>query len=510
MSELENLHNEETNDTSYDHVLKYTGVFGGVQGLKMLMSFARNKLTSVFLGEVGIGLITIYNRISDFLVSTSNLGVPLIATQKSGEMFEVGTNEEIKHFVMVVRTWVLWTAILSLLLCLCASPLLSYFFFEKEWNHYWEVLMVIPISVCYLLAEGECAILKGLRQVRKVAIIESSIAILTLALTVPFYFYMGLKGVIVGLVCSGLASFITHAFFSFRLVSYKVSLFSKKIFLEGLPLIKKGIPYVIAGVSTACLGMLIPAMMLAADNNTMGDVGFYSAGWTLTAGYARMMFVALEADYFPRLSSVNQDTERMNQAINQQVNVCLLVLTPFLILFLLFLPWIIRLLFTDSFLVVLDMSVCACFYTFFRALALPLGYSTLAKGDSLVYLGMEIAYNLFFAVLIWWLYNAYGLVGAGIALSIGALYDVAIALLVCGYRYKARIFRSTWIIFLFQLICLSVTFVFCIIPSLELKYFFGGIAFVASLSFSFYHLNRRSDFLRNVLHHILHSSGDCC
>ena len=54
MSELENLHNEETNDTSYDHVLKYTGVFGGVQGLKMLMSFARNKLTSVFLGEFGL------------------------------------------------------------------------------------------------------------------------------------------------------------------------------------------------------------------------------------------------------------------------------------------------------------------------------------------------------------------------------------------------------------------------------------------------------------------------
>ena len=56
MSELENLHNEETNDTSYDHVLKYTGVFGGVQGLKLLMSFARNKLTSVFLGEFGLGL----------------------------------------------------------------------------------------------------------------------------------------------------------------------------------------------------------------------------------------------------------------------------------------------------------------------------------------------------------------------------------------------------------------------------------------------------------------------
>ena len=188
MSELENLHNEETNDTSYDHVLKYTGVFGGVQGLKMLMSFARNKLTSVFLGEFGLGLISVYNRISDFLISASNLGIPLNATQKSGELFEDGTADEIEHLVMVIRTWVLWTAVLSTLLCVCASPILSYFFFEKEWNHYWQVLMVIPISSSFLLAEGECAILKGLRQVKKIAIIESCVALLTLALTVPFYF----------------------------------------------------------------------------------------------------------------------------------------------------------------------------------------------------------------------------------------------------------------------------------------------------------------------------------
>lgn len=510
MSELENLHNEETNDTSYDHVLKYTGVFGGVQGLKMLMSFARNKLTSVFLGEFGLGLISVYNRISDFLISASNLGIPLNATQKSGELFEDGTADEIEHLVMVIRTWVLWTAVLSTLLCVCASPILSYFFFEKEWNHYWQVLMVIPISSSFLLAEGECAILKGLRQVKKIAIIESCVALLTLALTVPFYFFMGLRGVILGLIFSSLASFITHGFFSFKLVSYKVMPFSKKVFFEGLPLIKRGIPYVVAGISTTGLGMIIPAMMLQAENGNMGDVGFYTAGWQLTAGYAGMMFVALEADYFPRLSSVNHDSERMNQAINQQVNVCLLVLTPLLILFLLFLPWLIRLLFTESFLVVLDMSICACFYTFFRALSLPLGYSTLAKGDSLVFLAMDVSYNIFFGILIWCLYNMYGLVGAGIALSVGALYDIVIALLVCGYRYKVRIYRNTWMIFAFQFVCLSVTFLLSITPSLELKYFFGGIAFVVSLSYSFFHLNKHSDFLRKAIHHFMHSSGDCC
>lgn len=508
MSELEKLYNEESTDTSYDHVLKYTGIFGGVQGLKMLVSFARNKLTVKFLGDFGMGLIGVYNSISEFLVSAANLGVPLNATQHAGELFDEGSATRIEHFVMVVRTWVLWTAILATLLCVCASPLLSYFFFNTSWDYH--VLLMIPVAVNLLLAEGECAILKGLRQVRKVAVIEGTVALLTIALTIPFYYYMGMKGVILGLLFSTLSSFVTHAFFSFRLVSYKVSPFNRKVFFEGLPMVKRGIPYVLANISTNGLNLFIPAYILHAGSTTMGDVGLFRAGWVLMVSYAGLAFVALEADYFPRLSSVNQDLVRMNHTVNQQVKVSLLAITPLLMMYILFLPTFISLLFADTFLVIHDMSLCACFYTFLRTLSLPLGYSTLAKGDSLTYLAMEVASNIIFGVLIWWLYNAYGLTGVGIALSLGALYDIIVALLVCGYRYKLRIQRNTWLIFLFQLICLSVTFLFCFVSNVELKYFIGGGAFVVSLIFSLFHLSKRSDFLRHTLHHFTHSSGDCC
>ena len=508
MSELENLHNEETNDTSYDHVLKYTGVFGGVQGLKMLVSVARNKLTARFLGEFGMGLISVYNSISDFLVSASNMGLPLNATQKAGELFDNGTNEQIEHFVMVVRTWVLWTAVFAMVLCLCASPLFSYSYFDSIWDY--RVLLMIPVAISSLLAEGECAILKGLRQVKKVAIIEVAVAILTIVLTVPFYYYLGLKGVVIGLILSTLSSFITHGFFSFRLVSYKVSPFSKEVFKDGLPLLKRGIPYVLAGVSASSLYAFIPAYILHAGNTTMDDVGIFRAGWILMVSYASMAFLALEADYFPRLSSVNHDIERMSQTINQQVKVCLLVLAPLLILYILLLPTVISLQFGESFMGILNMSLFACFYTYFRALALPLGYSTLAKGDNMVYLALEVACNTFLGVVIWLLYNVYGMVGVGVALSAEALFNVVINLLVCRYRYKVKVMRNTWFIFFFQLICLSVAFLFCMSSNVGMKYFVGGAVFVISFSYSIFHLSKRSDFLRHIYHHFIHSSGDCC
>ena len=42
-------------DESYSHVLKYTGVFGGVQGLNVLVSLVRNKFVAILLGHGGMG-----------------------------------------------------------------------------------------------------------------------------------------------------------------------------------------------------------------------------------------------------------------------------------------------------------------------------------------------------------------------------------------------------------------------------------------------------------------------
>lgn len=40
----------ERSNNSYDHVLKYTSVFGGVQGLIILIGLVRNKCMALLLG----------------------------------------------------------------------------------------------------------------------------------------------------------------------------------------------------------------------------------------------------------------------------------------------------------------------------------------------------------------------------------------------------------------------------------------------------------------------------
>lgn len=443
-----------TGGTTYRHIIKYTGIFGGVQGLKMAVSVVRNKLTTHFLGQVGLGLITVYTSITDFIVNSSNLGFPLNATRESSELYNDSESAKRKRLACILRTWVIWTSVFSALVTLAFSPVLSYFFFDKDTDHAFVITALIPIIISRLIAEVECSMLKGYRRLKSVATLESLSAIATLFFTIPFYILWGLKGVIWGLITSSMVTCCIHLYYSTRFLPYEISPFSRSIFREGIPLVKKGVPYMISGIITAFVAMLIPMLILS--DNSMGDVGLFRAGYTIIVTYAGLAFVALETDYFPRLSSSNHDLTNMNRAINQQAKVCLMLITPLAILLLMFMPLIIPILYDNSFLIVEDMACCAIFYLFFRAIMLPVSYTPLAKGDSMTFLVMEVVANLVFFTSTWAAYKTWGITGIGVSLSVSAFLEMMINCIVYKHIYGCTLDKATISMGIYQFINLSL------------------------------------------------------
>ena len=87
----------------------------------------------------------------------------------------------------------------------------------------------------------------------------------------------------------------------------------------------------------------------------------------LAVTYANIVFVAFEADYFPRLSAAHHDMKRMNQTVNQQIEVGVLLMAPILALFVLAMPVIVPLLFSEEFVGAVPMAISASFFMFFKA-----------------------------------------------------------------------------------------------------------------------------------------------
>ena len=452
---IDSLETEQTNnvrkkDATYKHIIKYTGFFGGIQLLTILVSVIRNKLAVMLLSKAGVGLTALYNNMTGFLSSTSNMGVSFSSIKHISEVFEEGDEQLVEQHVEVVRTWSVWTALLGVLLTVLFSPIISWFAFD-DLEHIVPICCLSPIVAFMAVTGGELAILKAVRRLHRVALISIMGALFTLLLTIPFYYFCGINGIIPALNISTLAVMAVHLSFSLPIFPWHVSLFSRKHFQSGWSLIRLGIPYIMAGIINTLSVMGITFFINRVGS--INDVGLYSMGFTLVITYAGIVFTAVDTDYFPRLSALQNDRERMCLTINRQVKVCVLLMAPFLVLFILCMPLVIRLLYTEEFLPITGMAVCASIHMFFKAMTLPVAYTALAKADSLVYLLMEVVYDIVLVVLVVLGYLLWGILGTGIALALAGIFDYFLIYIVYGRRYGYRPESSALPFFVSQLMC---------------------------------------------------------
>jgi hypothetical protein len=89
------------------------------------------------------------------------------------------------------------------------------------------------------------------------------------------------------------------------------------------------------------------------------------------------------------------------------------------------------------------MATAGAFYIYMRSVNLPLGYLSLARGESKVFLFLEVLYDLLAVALIWAGYKLYGLLGCGIALSAAGIAESLILLVTYGIRYQFRLESKT-------------------------------------------------------------------
>lgn len=421
---------------SYGHVLKYTGVFGGVQGLNIIVSLVRNKLVALLLGPNGMGLASLFNTSVNFISQATNFGISFSAVKHVAELFDRGDEAAIAHFVRVVRAWSLLTALIGMFVCVVAGPLLSSYTFAWG-DHTLHFILLSPVVGLIAVTGGEMAILKGARQLRSLAVIQIYTVLAALVISIPIYYFFNQTGIVPVIVLMAFVSMLLTVNYSYRLYPLKLG-GSRGILGEGMEMVKLGVAFVIAGVMGSGAEMLIRSYLNVASGD-LDVVGFYNAGFMLTVTYAGMVFSAMETDYFPRLSSVNSDVAATNLTVNRQIEVSLLIVSPMLAALIIALPVLIPILFTSKFLPMAGMAQVAVFSMYIKAVSLPVSYIMLAKGDSVGYMVLEGIYDVVLVGLIVFGYSYWGLFGTGVALSVSYVFDILIVGAYAWLRYQYRV-----------------------------------------------------------------------
>ncbi len=473
---------------SYGHVLKYTGIFGGVQGLNIFVGLVRNKFAALLLGPAGIGLVSLLNSTINFVSQATNLGLSFSAVKHVSEIFDGGDSERIAHFVGIVRLWCLVTAVAGIVLCAALGPLIGnmVFGYGEDWLSF---VLLAPVVGMIAVTGGETAILKGARKLRALATIQVGCVLASLVISVPVYFFFGLSGIVPVLLLVALADMVLTVRYSFRLFPPKLH-GGWAMLAEGRPMVRLGVAFVLTGVVGSGAEILIRYFLNAQAG--LDAVGFYSAGYALTVTYAGMVFTAMETDFFPRLSAVHNDTDASNATVNLQMEVSLLIVAPLLALLILALPLLTPLLYSKSFTPVTAMAQVAALSMYFKALSLPLAYMTLAHGHSLAYFALETAYDLVLVGLIVIGYNQWGLFGTGVALTMAYMFDLIMVFAYAHMRYRYRISSQVFKYAALQLPLGAAAYAVTKVSSTWLYLSLGSVVVAVSVAFSIYILYKKT------------------
>lgn len=440
--------------TTYDHIIKYTGVFGGIQGVNLLISIIRNKLASILLGPSGLGLVSLCNTATSLLGNATNFGLPFSAVRHISELYENGDREELEHFVGVVRAWSFVTALLGVLICCLCAPLLGYAYdIPNQWQTF---VLLSPVVGLAALSGGELAILKGVRWLKQIAVQSLLNTFCAILLTIPLYYVWGKSAIVASLLLVALCTFLTIIYFSLHAFPLNFKRKGNISLAGGGKMIKLGLAFVLAGILGSGVDFAIRTYLMQVASEV--EVGLYNAGYVMTFSYASMVFVAMETDFFPRLSAVNQDIRLSNDVVNRQIEASILMISPLLAGFLVFLPIMVPLLYSSDFMPIIEMVQCSLLGMYMRAMALPIAYMSLAKGRSRVYLFTETIYDIVAVVFVIYGYANGGLRGAGIALALAATFDLLLVWLTCHSLYGFRISGRAFRIFILQIFLGLATF----------------------------------------------------
>ncbi len=423
---------------SYSHIMKYTGLFGGVQFLNILVGVVRNKLVAIILGPGGMGLVSLFNSTIKLVSESTNLGISMSAVKNISTEVDSGDESSVLHHVAQIRFWSLLTGILGFVICVLSSPLLDAWTFSWG-DHTLHFVLLSPVIFLMAITGGEVAILKGTRRLSAVAAISFYSMVAVLLMTVPIYYIYGESGIVPSLFLAALAQMLITVAYSFRQYPLRFK-FRRELFAEGMGMIKLGIAFVLAGIMGSGADFLIRSFLN--NNGGLDIVGLYNAGYVMTFVYAGMVFTAMETDYFPRLSAVGSDVAEQNMCVNRQIEVTLLLVSPLMVLFMVAMPLLLPLLYSGKFMAVTGMMQFVVLGMFVRAVSLPIAYLPLSKGDSVLYLIVEAVYDVMVVGLTVVAYNLWGLTGTGAALALSLLIDCVMLYAVMKIRYGYAMSRD--------------------------------------------------------------------
>jgi len=466
----------------YSNIFKATFLFAIVRVVLILNKIILNKFISVFMGPSGFGLIGIYQSTINLISTISSFGIYQSAIRDIAEVNESKDELKISKLITLTNNLIFYTALFGLLLTIIFSSYFSMWSFGSKQFQFSIILLSLAVFF-QILTEGQLSILKGKRLLKSLAKANIYGSIFSLLICLPVYYFYGNRGIVPSLVMIALILFLFSNYFVNKIDYKKLKLSFSYCIKEGSQIVKMGLSLMYVSLTLILCDYLIKAFILNFSNIEM--VGFFQAGSTIVGGYFLVFTNAMTTEYYPRISSFNHDNHKLSQEVNKQSLVGLVLLGPLVVIFLFFMPYLIKLLFSAKFLVSINYITYAILAVIILSCSNTMSMVLLAKQNSKIFLFTVTISRSILIVSSYYGYQYYGLNGLGFAYLLYSICDIFIMQITLSYFFKIYLKLTTILILLKNLILCILTLATLSIPSLEIRWAIGLLLVLISGLHSF-------------------------
>lgn len=481
--------------SSYRQIMKATSLFGGVQIFSIIITIIKSKLIAVLLGPSGMGISGLLTSTTSLITGLTNFGLGISSIKEISEAYEAKDEMRISIVSIILKRLIWATGILGSIVTLVFSPWLSQITFGNK--NYTFAFVCISITLLFnQISIGQTVLLRGMRQLQymaKSSLIGSVFGLLT---TIPLYYYLGIKGIVPGIIVSSLTALILTWYYSRKINIKPIFVSTLRTIYEGKGMLKMGFIISLSGLVT--LGTSYIVRIFISNTGGLIDVGLYNAGFAIINTYVGMVFTAMSTDYYPRLASIAGNSKKCNITINQQAEISIIILSPIIMFFLVFVNWAVILFYSSKFVAINEMILWAALAMLFRAASWSISFVFLAKGDSKIFFWTEFSANVYSLAFNIIGYKFGGLTGLGISFLFAYIFYLVQEYIIARKNYNFSFNKEFKRIFCIQLSIAVTCFIIVNMLSGIFAYTIGSLLILISSIYSYNELNKRLD-IKSIL-----------
>ena len=417
----------------YRGVFKATAILGSVQLFNILIAVVRNKCISILLGPVGMGIMGLLTSATGTIAGFTNLGITYSAIKNIASAYEKGDYTTLGKVLYVLQRCIWITGLLGAIICLLLCRQLSQWTFGN--TDFTISFAFLSISLLLTqLTNGNLLILKGCRNINYYAKANVWGNFLSLFITVPLYFWLGIDAIVPALILFSISTFLCAYFYRSRLRLVQIRTERGEFKEISKDILIAGIAFSAADFFPLMASFYIRTFI--SNNGGLTDVGLFSAGFAILNGYVGMIFTAMSTDYIPRLSAVSDDDHQLELVINQQIEMSILLLFPLIVLFVIFGKLVTLILYSSQFYPMIEMIYWGGLGMLFKVPNWCFGCFLIPKRESKAYFCFSILSALFYLGMNMLLYRMWGVKGLGISFLLSHIFDASVSYWYINRKYQ--------------------------------------------------------------------------